>query len=89
MSTDLVIKIQQDNDAHDIYVLVRPHVEEFLEKMSKRLELIIFTSSISNYANPLLNVIDKMGYVPFRLFREYCTLINTAFVKDLIRLEEI
>ena len=84
--SDLVIKIEQDNDVHDIYVLVRPHVEEFLEKMSKRFELVIFTASISNYANPLLNVIDKMGYVPFRLFREHCTLINTAFVKDLTRL---
>ena len=84
--SDLVIKIEQDNDVHDIHVLVRPHVEEFLEKMSKRFELVIFTASISNYANPLLNAIDKMGYVPFRLFREHCTLINTAFVKDLTRL---
>ena len=84
--SDLVIKIEQDNDFHDIHVLVRPHVEEFLEKMSKRFELVIFTASISNYANPLLNAIDKMGYVPFRLFREHCTLINTAFVKDLTRL---
>ena len=54
--------------------------------MSKRFELVIFTASISNYANPLLNAIDKMGYVPFRLFREHCTLINTAFIKDLTRL---
>ena len=84
--SDLVIKIGQDNDVHDIHVLVRPHVEEFLEKMSKRFELVIFTASISNYANPLLNAIDKMGYVPFRLFRQHCTLINTAFVKDLTRL---
>lgn len=63
--------------------MVRPHVEEFLERMSKRFELVIFTASISKYANPLLNIVDKMGYVPFRLFREHCTLINTAFVKDL------
>jgi len=84
--SDLVIKIEQDNDYHDIHVLVRPHVEEFLERMSKKFELVIFTASISNYANPLLNLIDKMGYVPFRLFREHCTLINTAFVKDLTRL---
>ena len=84
--SDLVIKIEEDNDFHDIHVLVRPHVEVFLEKMSKKYELVIFTASISNYANPLLNLIDKMGYVPFRLFREHCTLINTAFVKDLTRL---
>ncbi len=81
--SDFVIQIEQDNDIHDIHVLVRPHVEQFLKKMSKRYELVIFTASISKYANPLLNFIDKMGYVPFRLFREHCTLINTTFVKDL------
>ena len=82
----LFIKIEQDNDIHDIHVLVRPQAEKFLEKISKRFELVIFTVLISNYANTLLNAIDKIGYVPFRLFREDCTLINTAFVKDLTRL---
>lgn len=33
-----------------------------------------------------MNIIDQNGYCPFRLFREHCTLINTAFVKDLTRL---
>ena len=81
---DFIIQIpQSNNSSHDVHVMVRPHVEEFLQRMSKRFELVIFTASISNYANPLLNIVDKMGYVPFRLFREHCTLINTAFVKDL------
>ena len=81
--SDFIVQIEQDNEVHDIYVLVRPYVEEFLEKMSQKFELVIFTASISNYANPLLNVIDRKGYIPFRLFREHCTLINTSFVKDL------
>ena len=81
---DFIIQIpQSNNSSHDVHVMVRPHVEEFLQRMSKRFELVIFTASISKYANPLLNIVDKMGYVPFRLFREHCTLINTAFVKDL------
>ena len=84
--SDLIIQIEQDKNIQDIHVLVRPYVEEFLERMSKKYELVLFTASISNYANPLLNFIDKNGYVPFRLFREHCTLINTAFVKDLTRL---
>ena len=81
--SDFTIQVQQINSSHDVHVMVRPHVEEFLQRMSKRFELVIFTASISKYANPLLNIVDKMGYVPFRLFREHCTLINTAFVKDL------
>ena len=81
--SDLIIQIELENEIHDIHVLVRPYVKEFLEAMSKRYELVIFTASISKYANPLLNIIDKKGHCPFRLFREHCTLINTTFVKDL------
>ena len=54
--------------------------------MAKKFELVIFTASLSKYADPLLDIIDKQGFCPFRLFREHCTLINTSFVKDLKRL---
>jgi Dullard-like phosphatase family protein len=66
--------------------MVRPGVKEFLEKMDKLYEIVIFTASVSKYADPLLDIIDKKGYCPFRLFREHCSLINTTFVKDLQRL---
>lgn len=84
--SDVIIQIELENEIHDIHVLVRPFVKEFLEKMSKHYELVVFTASLSKYANPLLNIIDQKGHCPFRLFREHCTLINTAFVKDLTRL---
>ena len=84
--SDLVIQIEIENEIHDIHVKVRPGVKEFLEKMDKIYELVVFTASISKYADPLLDLIDKKGYCPYRLFREHCTLINTTFVKDLQRL---
>ena len=84
--SDVIIKIELDNEIHDIHVLVRPFVKEFLEKMAKKYEIVIFTASLSKYADPLLDIIDKQGFCPFRLFREHCTLINTSFVKDLKRL---
>ena len=84
--SDVVIQIELENEMHDIHVMVRPGVKEFLEKMSKLYEIVIFTASVSKYADPLLNIIDKKGYCPHRLFREHCSLINTTFVKDLQRL---
>ena len=84
--SDVIIQIEIENEIHDIHVLVRPFVKEFLEHMSKFYEIIIFTASLSKYANPLLNQIDKKKVLDFRLFREHCTLINTAFVKDLTKL---
>ena len=84
--SDVIIQIEIDNEMHDIHVMVRPGVKEFLEKMEKLYEIVIFTASVSKYADPLLDIIDKRGFCPFRLFREHCSMINTTFVKDLQRL---
>lgn len=71
---------------HNIHVLVRPYAEEFLIRMSKNFELVIFTASLSKYADPLLDIIDKNRVCQYRLFREHCTMINGVYVKDLKRL---
>ena len=84
--SDVVINIEIENEIHDIHVLVRPGVKEFLEKISKKFEIVIFTASISKYAGPLLDILDKNKLCSYRLFREHCTLINTSFVKDLKKL---
>ena len=84
--SDIIIKIEIEKEIYDIHVLVRPGVKEFLEKMEKYYEIVIFTASISKYADILLNIIDPKGLCPFRLFREHCTLINNTFVKDLKKL---
>ena len=66
--SDVIIKIEIENEVHDIHVMVRPGVNEFLEKMDKLYEIVIFTASVSKYADPLLDIIDENGYCPFRLF---------------------
>lgn len=45
---DLSLKIQLDQTVHDIYVLIRPGTQEFLEKLSSMYELVIFTASLSS-----------------------------------------
>ena len=84
--SDVVINIEIENELHDIHVLIRPGVKEFLEKMSKKFEIVIFTASISKYAGPLLDILDKEKFCSFRLFREHCTFLNSSFVKDLKKL---
>ena len=37
-----------------IYILVRPGVQEFLDRMAKHYELVVFTASLSKYAEPLV-----------------------------------
>jgi len=54
--------------------------------MALHYELIIYTASLSKYANPLLDWLDPKGLCDYRLFREHCTYYNNTFVKDLSRI---
>ena len=84
--SDITLKIELEDELHDIHVLVRPGVKEFLEHMGKIYEVVIFTASVSKYADPLLDIIDKEKNCKFRLFREHCTAINTCYVKEIKKL---
>ena len=54
--------------------------------MHKHYELVIFTASLSKYAEPLVEILDPEKLCSYKLFREHCTFMNNAFVKDLTRL---
>ena len=84
--SDITIKIEIEQEIYDIHVLVRPGVEKFIEIMKDYFEIIIFTASISKYADILMNIIDPNNYCPYRLFREHCSYINNNYVKDLTKL---
>ena len=84
--SDVTLEIELEGEIHQIHVLIRPGVQEFLENMSKLYEIIIFTASVSKYAAPLLDILDPKKFCNFRLYREHCTSINSCFVKELRRL---
>jgi RNA polymerase II subunit A small phosphatase-like protein len=83
---DIILEVDFEGVMYNIYVLVRPYAEEFLQSVSNFYEVIIFTASISKYASPLLDILDKDKNIKYRLFREHCTYINGIFIKDLKRL---
>jgi len=81
---DITLKIFFDNKYYNLYVLIRPYVYEFLREMSKIYTIYIFTASIKEYANPLLNELDKNNVITKRLYRENCTLTKEGkYVKNL------
>ena len=84
--SDIILKVDFEEDIYNIHVLVRPYVEKFIEEVSKLFEVVIFTASISKYASPLLDILDKDKKCVYRLFREHCTFINGVYIKDLKRL---
>jgi RNA polymerase II subunit A small phosphatase-like protein len=53
--------------------------------MTKYYELVVFTASLSKYADPLVDILDPNRRCSYRLFREHCTYYNNSYVKDLTR----
>jgi len=83
---DFIIPVEIDRVVHHVYVLKRPYVDEFLLRASKHYEIVVFTASLSKYADPLLDKLDIHNVIAHRLFRESCVIHGTAYVKDLRKL---
>eukprot|EP01111_Echinosteliopsis_oligospora_P001313 TRINITY_DN1198_c2_g1_i2.p1 TRINITY_DN1198_c2_g1~~TRINITY_DN1198_c2_g1_i2.p1 ORF type:complete len:259 (+),score=60.92 TRINITY_DN1198_c2_g1_i2:220-996(+) len=85
-NADFVIPVEIDNTVHQVYVLKRPGVDQFLISMAVHFELVVFTASLAKYADPVLDLLDKDKVIGSRLFREDCTNHKGNYVKDLARL---
>lgn len=66
---------------HDVYVLKRPGVDEFLRRMGELYEVVIFTASLSKYADAVIDTLDKHLVVSSRLFRESCSYFEGNYLK--------
>lgn len=80
---DYIIPVTIDNIVHNVYVLKRPGVDDFMRRMGAVYEVVIFTASLSKYADPLLDELDIHKVISKRLFRESCVLHDGHYVKDL------
>eukprot|EP00055_Hartaetosiga_balthica_P004729 m.12876 g.12876 ORF g.12876 m.12876 type:complete len:264 (+) comp4074_c0_seq2:94-885(+) len=85
-AADFVIPIQLEGVVHYVYVMKRPYVDEFLDAMGKVYETVMFTASLSTYADAVVNLLDSNNNLHHRLFREHCVFERGVFVKDLERL---
>ena len=88
ISADITLQIPSfNNKILKINVLKRPFLDEFLSTFSNLFEIVIFTSSVSEYANPLLNELDPNKKIfKFRLFREHCVFMSGIYIKDLSKI---
>ncbi|XP_041857297.1 carboxy-terminal domain RNA polymerase II polypeptide A small phosphatase 1-like [Melanotaenia boesemani] len=85
-NADYIIPVEIEGTLHQVYVLKRPHVDEFLKRMGELFECVLFTASLSKYADPVSDLLDKWGAFRSRLFREACVFHRGNYVKDLSRL---
>lgn len=85
-NADFIVPVEIDNVIHQVYVLKRPFVDEFLCKVGELFECVLFTASLAKYADPVADLLDKWDVFHSRLFRESCVFHRGNYVKDLSKL---
>ncbi|KAL8682771.1 MAG: hypothetical protein Q9224_000116 [Gallowayella concinna] len=70
------------------YVHKRPHCDDFLRKVCKWYDLVVFTASVQEYADPVIDWLEQeRKYFSKRYYRQHCTFRNGAYIKDLSSVE--
>ncbi|KIY74304.1 NIF-domain-containing protein [Cylindrobasidium torrendii FP15055 ss-10] len=85
-NADFVVPVEIDFNWHHFHVLKRPGVDRFLQQMGEHYEIVVYTASLSKYADPVLDQLDTTRAVTHRLFRESCYNHKGNYVKDLSQL---
>ncbi|KAH1146271.1 hypothetical protein GLYMA_15G087100v4 [Glycine max] len=80
---DFVVRPVIDGEPMDFYVLKRPGVDEFLESLAAKYEVVVFTAALKEYASMVLDRLDRNRFISHRLYRDSCRNIDGKLVKDL------
>ncbi|KKZ65921.1 hypothetical protein EMCG_08331 [[Emmonsia] crescens] len=80
---DFTIPVEIEGQYHNIYVIKRPGVDQFMKRVGELYEVVVFTASVSKYGDPLLDQLDIHKVIHHRLFRDSCYNHQGNYVKDL------
>ncbi|VDK37629.1 unnamed protein product [Taenia asiatica] len=82
-NADFTVTVEVENVQHEVSVCKRPHLETFIETIGPLFEMVMFTASLSKYADPVCDRIDPSGHFKHRLFRESCFCLKSNYIKHL------
>ncbi|CAO2823058.1 unnamed protein product [Amaranthus hypochondriacus] len=83
---DFVVRPTIDGETMNFYVLKRPGVDQFLEFLSRKFEIVVFTAGLREYASLVLDVLDKNKVINHRLYRDSCRELDGKYIKDLAQM---
>jgi len=70
------------------WVNKRPHCDDFLRRVCKWYNLVVFTASVQEYADPVIDWLEaERKFFSARYYRQHCTFRQGAFIKDLSSVE--
>ncbi|KAM9384077.1 CTD small phosphatase-like protein 3 [Pholidichthys leucotaenia] len=69
---------------YKVYMLLRPHVKEFLQTVAKNYELFVYTCAKKEYAERILEILDPQRKLfRHRLYQDDCACVLGHYIKDL------
>ncbi|XP_018522989.1 LOW QUALITY PROTEIN: CTD small phosphatase-like protein 2 [Lates calcarifer] len=69
---------------YKVYMILRPHVREFLQSMAKIYELFVYTCAKKEYAEKILDILDPQRKLfRHRLYQDDCACVLGHYIKDL------
>lgn len=81
---DFIVRPEIDGVEVEFYVTKRPFVDELLETLKQKFELVIFTAGVEEYASKVLEKLDGKEAIRHRLYRDSCRIVDEKYyVKDL------
>lgn len=80
---DFVVHPNIHGNEMTFYVVKRPGVDQFLQKLAEKYELVVFTAGMREYATLVLDRLDIKRVISHRLYRDSCKEVNGRYVKDL------
>ncbi|EMR10299.1 hypothetical protein PNEG_01560 [Pneumocystis murina B123] len=84
IATGHMVEVMLGKHAILYYVHKRPHCDNFLKKVSKWYNVVIFTASVQEYADPVIDWLEKdRKFFKARFYRQHCTFRNGSYIKDL------
>ncbi|KAI9850145.1 MAG: Nuclear envelope morphology protein 1 [Thelocarpon superellum] len=70
------------------YVHKRPYCDDFLRKVCQWYNLVAFTASVQEYADPVIDWLEQdRKYFSGRYYRQHCTFRGGNYIKDISSVE--
>ncbi|CAD8198623.1 unnamed protein product [Paramecium octaurelia] len=83
---DFSIDIIVQGQLFKVYVTIRPGVYEFIEQLYEFYDIVFWTASLQEYADPVMDFIDPNNRAIGRMYRDSCTPLQIGLTKNLNKL---
>jgi Dullard-like phosphatase family protein len=80
---DFTVTVPIEAQVYEAFIQKRPFVDDFIQAVLNLFYVVVFTASLRQYADPIIDQICPSLPAKQRMFRDDCTFKDGCFVKDL------